>query len=210
MVCVLARVRKETFIAPPTRRNCLWQADFSDFETDAAGQSVLGGVADYWAKVSLACTVTIRKTADDAMAMFEAALTEVELLLGVTWVEDLTDPETGEIGRLRIVTDNGGAFKRKRFAAWVASKRHIVHIRTHNKAPWTNGVIERWFRSVKYERFYRREISDGLDLARQVDDYRGIFNSIRPHEAIGIQTPLSVYRQTPKPNFPEPESVSEA
>ena len=153
--------------------------------------------------------MTIRKTADDAIAMFEAALAEVEVLLGVTWVEDLTDPETGEIGRLRIVTDNGGAFKGKRFAAWAASKRHIVHIRTRNKAPWTNGVIERWFRSVKYERLYRREISDGLELARQVDDYRGIFNSIRPHEAIAMKTPLSVYRQTPKPNFPDPESVSE-
>ena len=71
-------------------------------------------------------------------------------------------------------------------------------------------MIERWFRSVKYERLYRREIGDGLELARQVDDYRSIFNSIRPHEAIGMKTPLSVYRQTPKPNFPDPESVSEA
>ncbi len=48
----LARLRKETFISPPTRRNRLWQADFSDFETDAAGDWVLGGVADYWAKVA--------------------------------------------------------------------------------------------------------------------------------------------------------------
>lgn len=206
----LARVRKETFISPPTRRNRLWQADFSDFETDAAGDWVLGGVADYWAKVALACTVGIRKTADDAIAMFEAALAEVEVLLGVTWVEDLTDPQTGEIGRLRIVTDNGGAFKGRRFAAWVASKKHVIHIRTRNKAPWTNGVIERWFRSVKYERLYRREIGDGLELTRQVDDYRQIFNSIRPHEAISMKTPLNVYRQTPKPNFPDPESVSEA
>lgn len=57
--------------------------------------------------------------------------------------------------------------------------------------------------------FYRREISDGLELARQVDDYRGVFNSVRPHEAISMKTPLSIYRQTPKPNFPDPESVSD-
>ena len=63
----LARVRKKTFISPPTRRNRLWQADFS-----AAGDWVLGGVADYWAKVALACTVTIRKTADDAIAILTA------------------------------------------------------------------------------------------------------------------------------------------
>lgn len=206
----LARARKETFISPPKRRNRLWQADFSDFETDAAGDWVLGGVVDYWAKVNLACELTITKTANDAISMFEAALLEVEVLLGVTWIEDLTDPDTGEIGKLRIVTDNGGAFKGKRFAAWVASKRHIIHIRTRKKAPWTNGVIERWFRSIKYERLYRHDIGDGPTLARHVADYRVIYNSIRPHEAIGMATPLSLYRRAPQPNFPDPESVSEA
>ena len=205
----LARLRKETFISPPTRRNRLWQADFSDFETDAAGDWVLGGVADYWAKVALACTLTIRKTADDAIAMFEAALLEVEVLLGVTWVEDLTDPTTGEIGRLRIVTDNGPASRVDGLPPGWRPRNTSSTSGPATRRPWTNGVIERWFRSVKYERLYRREISDGLELARQVDDYLGIFNSIRPHEAIGMKTPLSVYRQTPKPNFPDPGSVSE-
>jgi putative transposase len=204
----VAKVRKETFISPPTRRNRLWQADFSDFETDAAGDWVLGGVVDYWAKLNLACEVTVTKTAHDAIAFLEKALAEVKLLLGVTWIEDLTDPATGEIGTLRIVTDNGGAFRGKQFAAWVASKRHIIHIRTRKKAPWTNGVIERWFRSIKYERLYRHEIGDGPALASHVADYRTIFNSIRPHEAIAMATPLSVYRQTPITNFPDPESVS--
>ena len=206
----LARVRTEAFITPPTRRNRLWQADFSDFETDAQGDWVLGGVVDYVAKVNLACTTTTTKTVSDAIAMFEAALAEVEVLLGVDWVEDLTDPATGEIGTLRVVTDNGSAFKGKGFAAWVASKRHIVHVRTRKRAPWTNGVIERWFRSVKYERLYRHEIGDGVALAGHVADYRTIYNTIRPHEAIGMATPLSLYRQTPKPNVPDGGSVSES
>ncbi|MGH2703832.1 MAG: transposase [Actinomycetota bacterium] len=206
----LARVRKEAFITPPTRRNRLWQADFSDFETDAAGNWVLGGVVDYFAKVNLACETTTTKTVSDAVAMFAKALAEVEILLGIDWVQDLTDPVTGEIGTLRVVTDNGSAFKGRRFAAWVASKRHIVHIRTRKKAPWTNGVIERWFRSIKYERLYRHEIGDGIALAGHVADYRTIYNGIRPHEAIGMTTPLSLYRQPPTPNFPDGDSVSEA
>lgn len=126
----LAQVRKETFIEPPVRRNRLWQADFSEFETNAGGTWNLGGVVDYWAKVNLACTVSLTKTSPDAITMLETALDHVEELLGVTWVEDLTDPDTGEIGKLRIVTDNGACFKSARFAAWVASKRHIIHIRT--------------------------------------------------------------------------------
>ena len=204
----MAGIRKETFIDPPTRRNRLWQADFSEYETSAAGVWNLGGVVDYWAKVALACEVTIRKTTRDAIVFFEAALNEVETLLGVTWIEDLTDPDTGEIGTLRIVTDNGSCFKSGAFAVWVASKRHIVHIRTRNKAPWTNGMIERFFGAIKYERLYRREIGDGLALAAEAADYRSIYNTIRPHETINMGRPIDRYLQTPKPNHPDPKTVS--
>jgi len=200
----LAGIRKETFINPPTRRNRLWQADFSEYETSAGGVWNLGGVVDYWAKVNLACEVSIRKTTKDAIVFFEAALAEVEVLLGISWVEDLTDPDTGEVGTLRIVTDNGSCFKSAGFAAWVASKRHIVHIRTRNKAPWTNGMIERFFGAIKYEYLYRREIGDGLALADEVDTYQTIYNTIRPHEAINMKRPLDRYRQAPKPNHPDP------
>ena len=209
-VRILAGIRKETFIDPPTRRNRLWQADFSEYETSAAGVWNLGGVVDYWAKVNLACKATVRKTTRDAVVSFEAALAETEALLGVSWIEDLTDPDTGEIGELRIVTDNGSCFKSAGFAAWVASKRHIVHIRTRNKAPWTNGVIERFFGAIKYEHLYRREIGDGLALAAEVDSYRKVYNTIRPHEAITMKRPLDRYQQAPKPNHPNPESVSDS
>lgn len=204
----LAGLRKETFIDPPTRRNRLWQADFSEYETSGAGTWNLGGVVDYWAKVNLACEVTIRKTTKDAIWFFEAALAEVETLLGISWIEDLTDPDTGEIAKLRIVTDNGSCFKSAGFAGWVASKRHIGHVRTRKKAPWTNGVIERFFGAAKYERLYRREITDGLALAAEADDFRNVYNTIRPHETLAMGRPIDRYRQTPKPNPPEPESVS--
>ena len=45
-----AGARKQAFTDPPTRRNRLWQADFSEFETSGAGTWNLGGVVDYWAK----------------------------------------------------------------------------------------------------------------------------------------------------------------
>ena len=102
-----AGVRREAFACPPGRRNRLWQADFSEYETTAGGRWNLGGVVDYWTKVNLACAVIVRKTTSDAISVFEAALAEVEAILGATWVEDLTDPATGEIATLRLLTDNG-------------------------------------------------------------------------------------------------------
>ncbi len=62
-------------------------------------------MVDYWAKVNLAGTVAVTKTTKDAIASVETALAEVEVLLGVSWVADLTDPDTGEIGKLELVTD---------------------------------------------------------------------------------------------------------
>lgn len=71
----LACVRREAFIDPPTRRNRLWQADFSDFETVSSGTWILGGVVDYVAKAN-ACTVTVTvtKTNREETAFCDAAL----------------------------------------------------------------------------------------------------------------------------------------
>ena len=205
-----AGVRREAFVCPPGRRNRLWQGDFSEYETATGGRWNLGGVVDYWAKVNLACAVTVRKTTSDAISVFEAALADVETLLGVTWVEDLTDPATGEIATLRLVTDNGPCFTSARFAAWVASKHHITHIRTRRRAPWTNGMIERFFEAIKYEHLYRRDIGDGAELADHVATYRTIYNTIRPHEAITMRRPLDRYQTTPTTQPPSPENVSDS
>jgi hypothetical protein len=54
----LAQARRAVFVDPPTRRNRVWQFDFSEFETLGGGIWRLGGTVDYAAKTALACTVT--------------------------------------------------------------------------------------------------------------------------------------------------------
>ena len=152
-----------------------------------------------------ACEVTATKTATDAIGFLGAALDEVKNLLGVTWIENLADPDTGEIGTLRIVTDNGPCFKSAKFTAWAASKRHIAHIRTRNRAPWTNGAIERFFGAIKHEHLYRRDIPDGLELAAQARAHRTVYNTIRPHQATAMARPPDRYRQTPTTQPPHHE-----
>ena len=83
-----------------------------------------------------------------------------------------------------------------------------MHIRTRKKAPWTNGQVERFFGALKYERLYRHDIGGGVALAAHADNFRTIYNSIRPHETIARARPLERYRQTPTTNFPDPGSVS--
>jgi putative transposase len=196
----LARARRAVFIDPPTRRCRVWQFDFSEFETIGGGIWRLGGVVDYVAKVSLACPTTTTQTAVDAIAAVEAARVQAETWLGYSLLEECLDLVTGELVPLSIVTDNGSAFRSAAFARYIASRPEFTHIRTRHRSPQTNGVIERFFQSLKYEYLYRQEIGDGATLAAAVDCHQTIYNDVRPHEAIAFRTPLAAWRDFDRPS----------
>ena len=206
----LAAARREVFVDPPARRNRVWQVDFSAFETTTEGTWQLCGVVDYAAKVALVCPVTATQTAGDLLAALEAAIDAAEALLGRTLVEDCTDPATGEPTPLVIVTDNGPAMKSTAAARWFAARDHLTHVRTRHRAPHTNGVVERWFETLKYERLYREEIPSGPDLADRVADFIDEYNTIRPHETLTWRRPLDTSLTDPtlkpKPRKREQES----
>jgi transposase InsO family protein len=200
----LARARREVFVEAPTRPNRVWQADFSEYETGTEGTWQLGGVVDYVAKVALTCPVTATQTAADLIAVFDAAEAAAGALLGCPLVQDCVDPDTGEIVPVVIVTDNGPAMKSAAVTRWFAARSHMVHVRTRARSPHTNGVIERWFEALKYERLYRHDIATGIDLADHVEDFRSEYNTVRPHEALDWARPLDAYLTDPtlKPKPP--------
>lgn len=206
----LARARRQAFVEPIERRNRVWQVDFSEFETGAEGTWRLGGVVDYHSKLALACPVTATGTAADLIAALDAAIATAEVLLGHRLLEDCVDADTGEICPLVIVTDNGPAMKSISLARWFAARPEVSHVRTRHRSPHTNGVIERWFESLKYERLYRHDIATGIDLADHVADFIDEFNTIRPHEALHWRRPIDAHLETPtlKPRPPESEQGS--
>ena len=59
--------------------------------------------------------------------------------------------------------------------------------------PRTNGVIERWFGTLKYEHQFRGVITDGDALDMEVHRFHIIYNTIRPHQALGDRTPSTAY-----------------
>ena len=122
------------------------------------------------------------------------AIGEAERLAGRPLAQALADPAIGQIRRIKLVTDNGAAFKGAAFARFIASRPELLHIRTRRRSPGQNGVRERAFGSLKYEHLYRHEIDDLPTLAAQAEAYRQIFNHIRPHETLGGHRPIEVYR----------------
>lgn len=207
----LAVRRRAVFVAAPTRRNRVWQTDFSEFETAGGGTWRIAAVVDYATKTCLAAAVVPTSAARDAIESISLAVVEAENLLGRPIREDCLDHETGELYPLAIVSDNGPAYKSVEFVRFIAGRPELVHVRTRHRAPETNGVVERFFQTLKYEHLYRVEIDDVLELAAEVDAFRQLYNTWRPHETLGQTPPIGHYLAEPsrEPNLYEPETLQE-
>lgn len=206
----LAVARRALFVEAPTRRNRVWQTDFTEYETSRGGTWRLSPVVDYAAKVCLAAPVSGTMSARDAIAAVEAAIAAAERLLGHPLLQDCIDPETGEIEPVTIVTDNGPAYKSTDFRRFIRSHPELAHVRTRHHAPETNGVVERFNQSLKYEHLYRLEIPDVITLVDEAEGFRHVYNTIRPHESLDFATPVTAYLAHPGPHLSKPESVQES
>jgi len=206
----LAQQRRAAFAEPPTGPNQVWQFDFSEYETTKGGTWRVAGVADYWSKYEFGWHWSPTANQFDAIAAVEFAIAEAERHLGHPLVDLCTvDLDTGELlPAITVVTDNGGPFKSFRFGAFIAGQPALTHVRTKVKSPGQNGVRERGFQSLKYERLYLEPIDDPLDLVREAEAFRIEFNTVRPHEALSWNRPHDVHlglADPTIPNFPEPE-----
>jgi transposase InsO family protein len=148
----------------------------------------VAGVADYWSKVEFGWHWPPTANQYDAIAAVQLALAEGQRLLGIPAGRARTDQDTGEIVPITLVTDNGGPFRSFRFGAFVARRPELRHVRTRVKSPGQNGVWERAFELLKYERLYRETIADPLDLAREAEAFRVEFDTIRPHTRLSPGT----------------------
>jgi putative transposase len=206
----LTAARKAAFCEPPTGPNQVWQLDFSEFETTRGGVWRIAGCADYWSKYEFGWHISATANRHDAIAAVEIAIVEAARLAGKSLLDTVADPATGQVRPVVVVTDNGGPFRSARFEQFIAAHPELDHVRTRVKTPGQNGVRERGFESMKYERLYFEEIDDGLVLAEHAEAYRIEYNTVRPHEALSWNRPLDVHTRCAQPGiltFPEPETL---
>jgi hypothetical protein len=65
----------------------------------------LGGVVEDWAKLCLACPTSTTQGHREAIGAIEAAISQAEVMLGGSLLDDCTDPATGELTPVVLVTD---------------------------------------------------------------------------------------------------------
>jgi len=104
-----------------------------------------------------------------------------------------------------MLSDNGivypGRFvKGKDGFEYLLSELDIVQKNGSPAHPQTQGKIEHFHRTLK-KWLSEQEAAKNLKvLQRQLDEFRAIYNTRRPHKALEMRTPQSSYEATVKAN----------
>ena len=180
------RRRTEPYTQPlahAQQSNRVWCADFKGwFRTRDGARIDPLTITDAWSRYLLRCQAVEKTDTERVRAIFEAAFRQYGL------------PEA-------IRTDNGTPFASSalgglsRLAVWWI-KLGIAQERIQPGHPEQNGRHERMHRTLKQD---LHRAGDWRAQQRELDRFRQDFNHVRPHEALDMQTPASVYQPSLRP-----------
>lgn len=89
-------------------------------------------------------------------------------------------------------TDQGSQFTSKSFTDVL--KRSNIKISMDGKGRWQDNIlIERLWRSVKYEDIYLKEYASLGELRKSLKNYFHYYNEERTHQSLEYQTPTEIY-----------------
>ncbi len=167
--------------------NRVWCADFKGWFRTADRQRIDPlTISDAHSRYLLRCQAVEKIDTARVQAIFEAAFREHGM------------PEA-------IRTDNGAPFASRavaglsRLAVWWI-KLGIVPERIEAGHPEQNGRHERMHRTLKQEAA-QPPAANRREQQRVLDRFRQEYNQVRPHEALEMRTPASLYEPSPR-KFP--------
>lgn len=88
----------------------------------------------------------------------------------------------------RVMTDNGSAYRSRRFAA-ALRQAGLRHVRTRPYTPRTNGKAERFIQTTLREWAYARPYASSHERAQAIQPWTERYNLRRPHSGIQGLTP---------------------
>jgi putative transposase len=92
-------------------------------------------------------------------------------------------------------TDQGSQFTSEAFTTVLSD--HDIKISMDGKGRWIDNVmVERLWRSLKYEEVYLKSYQSVAEARRSIGAYLRFFNSERHHQSLGKRTPDEVYYET--------------
>jgi len=104
-------------------------------------------------------------------------------------------------------TDQGSQFTSQAFTGVLRDAG--IKISMDGRGRYLDNIfIERLWRSLKYECIYLKDMSDGFVAQREIGEWIGFYNRIRPHSSLDGRTPHEVYSK-PQRMGNSPSSVKQ-
>ena len=112
------------------------------------------------------------------------------------WVVKTIKQAVAIHGKPEIInSDQGSQFTSDEYIEYIKSL-DTVKISMDGKGRATdNAYIERFFRTIKYDRLYLNPSSDGHELFTECEDFINYYNQRRSHSSLGRIAPAKVYKQ---------------
>jgi len=111
------------------------------------------------------------------------------------WCSEVVAEAVEQYGSPEIVnTDQGSQFTSDVFIAQLKEKGIQPSMDGKGRAI-DNIFIERLWKTVKYEHIYLKVSEDGIQLYEGLKAYFSFYNSQRPHQSLGYQTPQAWYQK---------------
>jgi transposase InsO family protein len=165
--------------------NALWQMDFAGYFNTLAGACYPLAVVDDHSRFNIALTANARFARNDIQPQLQAAFQRYGL-------------------PVRINVDNGPPWGGSEAIKDGLTKLTVWLIRlgisvSHSRPyhPQTNGKVERFHQTMNKEVIGKRLFADHQQVQRAFDRWRRIYNFERPHDALGMQTPIERYQPSP-------------
>jgi transposase InsO family protein len=97
----------------------------------------------------------------------------------------------------RVLTDNGSCYRSREFARTLADAG-VAHRRTRPYRPQTNGKVERFNLTLKWEWAYARTYESNASRTAELDRWLHDYNYHRPHMAHEGRAPITVVNNVPR------------
>jgi putative transposase len=103
-------------------------------------------------------------------------------------------------------TDQGSQFTSAAFTG--VSLERGIQVSMDGKGRYLDNIIvERLWRSIKYEEVYLKAYKDGTEAKRGIGSYLDFYNRERPHQALGYRTPQETYEGEQPRERPEDQGA---
>ena len=98
------------------------------------------------------------------------------------------------LGKPQVInSDQGSPFTSDEYVAFVKGQGIQISMDGKGRAI-DNVIVERFFRTIKYDKLYLESLETGADVQRACHEFIPYYNHKRDHSSIGNQPPMVFYK----------------